>query len=224
MDTKRCSKCKVTKPVDQFSKRRARKGGKGLQSWCKACQKERADNVFDKQAFDARVGCGTKTCTRCKQTLKLGRFHPNSYAKDGFQHYCIDCTRSYSKKVNERRRVDKEFREKDRAQARQRYKDKTPEEKQDAQWRWKLSSFGLTQDQYQQISDKQNGRCAICQQVASVRNGSAQKLCIDHCHVTGVVRGLLCFHCNAALGQFQENPDLLFRAYLYLRRSHVLLS
>jgi hypothetical protein len=54
----------------------------------------------------------------------------------------------------------------------------------------------------------QNGVCAICR--------TAEAAHIDHDHVTGAVRGMLCFRCNAALGQLDDNPDVLVRAARYL--------
>lgn len=57
----------------------------------------------------------------------------------------------------------------------------------------------------------QGGRCAICRRVVA-----SKFLRVDHCHVTGVIRGLLCQRCNPGLGFFQEDPDLLNRALEYL--------
>ncbi|WP_405446330.1 endonuclease domain-containing protein [Streptomyces achromogenes] len=39
---------------------------------------------------------------------------------------------------------------------------------------------------------------------------------VDHCHETGRVRGVLCFSCNAALGQFKDQPDVMRRAAAYV--------
>lgn len=50
--------------------------------------------------------------------------------------------------------------------------------------------------------------CVIC--------GSAGPLVVDHCHKTNKVRGILCNHCNLALGHFKDDTDLLEYARIYL--------
>ena len=51
-------------------------------------------------------------------------------------------------------------------------------------------------------------QCVIC--------GSEEKLVVDHDHVTGQVRGMLCNHCNRGLGHFRDDPLLLEFAAQYL--------
>jgi len=70
--------------------------------------------------------------------------------------------------------------------------------------------YGLTPNQVKEMSDKQNGRCLIC--------GEAKRLVIDHDHVTGKVRGLLCHRCNTCLSE-HENPQWKRAADAYLERS-----
>ena len=51
-------------------------------------------------------------------------------------------------------------------------------------------------------------RCEMC--------GSDWKLCIDHNHETGKVRGVLCGNCNSALGLTKDSPELLRKLATYL--------
>lgn len=74
----------------------------------------------------------------------------------------------------------------------------------------RLAQYGLTEDQFEEMSTAQDGACQICGTVP-------EQLVVDHDHVTGVVRGLLCRPCNAALGIFKDDPDLLRKAIEYLR-------
>lgn len=56
------------------------------------------------------------------------------------------------------------------------------------------------------------GVCEICGRPATER---------DHDHITGRIRGALCGYCNSGIGYMGDNPDLLHRAELYLRRPAV---
>lgn len=55
---------------------------------------------------------------------------------------------------------------------------------------WKHRGIACTVDQYAAMMKAQDGRCAIC------RDAKNYALRVDHCHETGVVRGLLCSRCN----------------------------
>jgi hypothetical protein len=90
--------------------------------------------------------------------------------------------------------------------------------------RYKLKvNFGLTLEQYQEMLERQNGRCAICLQPESgTMHGRPIDLAVDHDHATAAVRQLLCGNCNKGLGNFQDSPDLMRRAALYLENHRVL--
>ena len=64
---------------------------------------------------------------------------------------------------------------------------------------------------------EQGGRCAICGVHHSELNDREHfNLFVDHDHETGIVRGLLCTHCNVGLGHFRDSPNLLAKAIAYL--------
>src|SRR5262249_52903505 len=75
-----------------------------------------------------------------------------------------------------------------------------------------LAQYGLTPADYAAMLKRQGGRCAIC------RERPGHRLYVDHCHVTGRVRGLLCIRCNFAVGLFKDRPDLLRAGAVYLER------
>jgi hypothetical protein len=62
------------------------------------------------------------------------------------------------------------------------------------------------------LAASQDGKCAICKQPER-----RTSLCVDHDHVTGRVRGLLCHRCNIVLGFVNDNPTLLACCGEYLR-------
>lgn len=81
----------------------------------------------------------------------------------------------------------------------------------------KLSKHGLTEQDFWGMVERQHGRCACC---GADFSGDTPP-CVDHCHRTGKVRGLLCRNCNVSLGLVKENLATLaqMRAYLELDRS-----
>lgn len=76
--------------------------------------------------------------------------------------------------------------------------------------------YGLSLEDVDQILFKQNHKCAICG-----KNLVETKRCIDHCHKTKKVRGILCYKCNTALGfveYFLDNPALWSTLFVYLKK------
>lgn len=78
--------------------------------------------------------------------------------------------------------------------------------------RLKLKRYGLTLAQYNAMLEHQHYECAICQRMLA----HPVTPTVDHSHVTGATRGILCRRCNAALGLLEENTDNLERAMEYL--------
>jgi hypothetical protein len=80
--------------------------------------------------------------------------------------------------------------------------------------RWKAAhTYGLTATEYDALYAAAQSRCQICGVHEDDIYGT---LCIDHCHATGRVRGLLCRNCNSALGKFNDDPKMLRAAAEYL--------
>ena len=76
----------------------------------------------------------------------------------------------------------------------------------------RLSRYGLSVEHYQVMLDAQNNKCKICE------HSFDKTPHVDHCHTSGIVRGLLCDKCNVGLGSFKDNPENLEKAANYLRR------
>ena len=85
---------------------------------------------------------------------------------------------------------------------------------------------GLTIEQYRQMFIDQNNLCAICFQpetrIYKYKDNSKgikiAKLCLDHSHITGKVRKLLCHDCNTMIGKARESIITLQSAIDYLKR------
>jgi hypothetical protein len=75
-------------------------------------------------------------------------------------------------------------------------------------------SYGICIERYHEMLEAQDGKCAICKADA--------RLAVDHCHVSGTVRGLLCHKCNRALGLFNDNAESLRAAAAYLESETIL--
>lgn len=73
-------------------------------------------------------------------------------------------------------------------------------------------AYGLSIDDYEKLILEQNGVCAICSRLPNGRN-----LSVDHNHVTGKIRGLLCLPCNTMLGMANDSIDILIKAIEYLK-------
>lgn len=63
---------------------------------------------------------------------------------------------------------------------------------------------------------KQQGKCLLCKTDLSLEGLSGNRAVVDHCHVDGHVRGILCNECNRGLGYFKDNKDTLMNAIKYL--------
>lgn len=78
--------------------------------------------------------------------------------------------------------------------------------------------FKMTEPQYRRLFLKQEGKCGICQKglTHNKTKGSKNYACIDHCHRTNKVRGLLCPACNTRLSGV-EDINWLPKAVLWLK-------
>lgn len=135
---------------------------------------------------------GMKYCKRCKQLRAVTQFAPSKTSSDGLAYKCRPCINAY----------------------------KTPKNRAKQKAKSWLKYYGITPDQYQALFDEQSGVCAICGCSETKRiKGTLTHLSVDHDHVTGAIRGLLCSSCNEGLGRFKDDTVRMERAITYLRRS-----
>lgn len=136
---------------------------------------------------------GLKTCSKCREVKGLAEFGRDRSKWDGLTHACKPCSRAYYLAHHRVKRRE------------------NPERIWENVLRLK---YGITLAQFQELEEAQGGVCAIC----SRRDRRDIRLSVDHDHVTGQVRGLLCQTCNLGLGYFKDSPDFLVSAKNYLLR------
>ena len=140
-----------------------------------------------------------KQCSVCKEEKKLSDFYNNTNSKDGKSYRCKVCDSLARKKY---------YRE----------NECSVEKRRERVRRHRYKKFGITEAEYDEMNAKQGGMCAICGGVDT--RSSSHQLSVDHCHVTGKIRGLLCNNCNRGLGLLGDTLEALEKAVSYLRRAN----
>lgn len=80
--------------------------------------------------------------------------------------------------------------------------------------------YGITTEEYNALSVKQNHKCFICEEAETAvagNSGIKRKLAVDHDHDTKKVRSLLCWRCNGTIGKVKESIELLQKMIDYLK-------
>jgi hypothetical protein len=80
--------------------------------------------------------------------------------------------------------------------------------------KWLIRKYGISLSEYKALLKNQNGRCAICE---TRECATGNRMAVDHDHVTGAVRGILCKACNTGIGGLRDDPKLLLKAINYLK-------
>ena len=149
-----------------------------------------------------------KTCTFCKQLRNLSAFNREPKGRFGVKSVCKLCEKEYRK-----------THKKQHNESLMSWRLRNPEKSKSIELKRK---YGITLDGYNCILRNQNYVCAICkrpEKSRDYRKNKVRDLSVDHCHITGRIRGLLCFDCNTALGKFNENVEIVALACEYLKRS-----
>lgn len=68
-------------------------------------------------------------------------------------------------------------------------------------------SFNITLENYDEMLEQQKGVCAIC----GGKNIEGRRLCVDHDHITGTIRGLLCGFCNNRIGWYERLQEQIHK-------------
>jgi hypothetical protein len=203
-DSRACTKCRLDKPLSEFSK--APRGKYGRKASCKACdaarfQADYVPAVPDEQARRKRYTGrqdGPKTCNRCHVARDRTEFHSGHEGKYGpvLKSICKPC----------------------HAAATREWYSRNSDQSNTNRRRLQLKKdYNLTPEQYEAMVVAQNGVCAICKRPERTkRNGKVMRMSVDHCRETGLIRALLCHSCNRALGLLGDSVEHMRKAIEYL--------
>jgi len=213
MTERTCTMCGQTKPLDQFH--RMATGRDGRRSECAECARERA-----RQSYKPRyTGPVTVTCEFCGAEFR--------YVKTTGQRrmYCSTACKQAAGEAAKKLRAGEAVRvcacgSTDVARVGKPVCPacrKDPRSDGQAKGRRRtLRQYGITEQAWDLMLARQRGRCAICR--TDTPGGRGESWNIDHDHVTGQVRGLLCQRCNLAIGMLGDSPETMRAALRYVER------
>lgn len=212
MQTKICSKCGLEKDISGFHKIKLDQFK--YRATCKECK--RSPSAKQKELRLSLIPDGFKLCTKCNKEKLLSDFYKT---KNKFSSECKTCMINRGKKYYEehpdkKKETDRKYYQTHKEQSytsRKKWRDEHKEEKKILHLK---QNYGITLEQYNQMLEQQNGVCAICGKPEAIKN---RRLAVDHNHKSNKVRGLLCNHCNTALGKFNDNIITLEKAIDYLK-------
>lgn len=157
-----------------------------------------------------------KQCTKCGQVKPLADFYRQAGTAEP-RAACKVCHAAYAAARNQNDGVKR--RKRVRAKWRRRH---DPDLRHRAFANGLRSRYGLSFNQYEAMWVAQNRQCAICGtpvlrgKADGKREAHRRHAVVDHDHRIGRVRGLLCWRCNAGLGNFRDSVDWLKNAAKYL--------
>jgi len=144
-----------------------------------------------------------KSCRVCNIEKPRTDFVRNKAFSSGFDTICLICSRE---KVKQWRKNNPEKRK---------LQLKRESGKDYNHNKHLKATYGISRDVYLEMFNKQNGCCAICNKH---QINFKRRLHVDHNHITGKIRALLCNLCNSMIGTSQEDPEILTNAIKYLEK------
>lgn len=147
---------------------------------------------------------GGKVCPGCQEHKELTQFYKSKSFANGYESYCKKCRNAKYEKYRVRSKEEMARRSRE-------WRAKNPERTRDY---FLKMNYGAEPGTYDSLLAAQNGGCAICKKGET--GGRGKHFRLDHCHTTGIIRGLLCNNCNFGLGHFFDSPELLSAAISYL--------
>ena len=163
----------------------------------------------------ANFTTGLKICSKCRVEQSVASFYPSKDKADGLFSACKACK-------SQKGKLDREARPEFYRAKSAEWAHKNPDRVRAHQARhnaeakrtgyYDLWKYGLTVERKAAFRKAQQNRCIWC-----LQSFSSVKECVDHDHVTGENRGLLCKSCNVAIGHLRDDPAILLRLAAYLQ-------
>lgn len=161
-----------------------------------------------------------KKCRICGEWKPFDDFYRMAGMRDGHRNECKPChlaekKQRYQADPAKYKAMVKRWQQAnaERLNAYRRQLNATPERKRKQRDGYYRRTFGISADEFDAMLGSQGGGCAICGVVPE----RAASLHLDHDHVSGDLRGILCLSCNQGVGKFRDDPALLERAATYVR-------
>ena len=180
-----------------------------------------------------------KKCTKCGKVLPVDDFRVRSGRSGTRQSLCRRCESKASCEyvkihraeiTNKRREYQKQYKKDHKKHLNgiaRKSRRKNPQRHKDYGTKFRDSDFGrnsylkrrygITLEEFDNMKDNQDGKCAICGSISGKINKKNDRLTVDHDHSTGEVRGILCHKCNFGLGHFDDDIERLAMAIAYLK-------
>jgi len=202
---KTCRHCLKVKNLEDFPVEVYNKDGRKTN--CREC-------VQKLKGYKSPIGF--KRCTTCSKEKSVDEFFPSNKNKTGLRARCKECSRkSYPRPINGKQTCKKckieqdvtEFHTHKYCKAGIATTCKTCEI---------IKQYGLSYQEYIELKQKQNFECKICH-----KKEIETKLHVDHNHITGQIRGLLCRNCNVAIGLIREDINICKSIINYLEEYYV---
>jgi hypothetical protein len=158
-----------------------------------------------------------KRCSKCGELKPLDQYYAAKGCRDGLRGDCKACFSArakarYAEKSDEIKAYVKRWQQENADRLNAYRRAHNANRRREIRERHLKRTFGITLVDFDAMLAAQSGGCAICGRQAPENTS----LHVDHDHETGVVRGLLCFTCNGALGMLGESDEFLSRAADYV--------
>lgn len=135
-----------------------------------------------------------KKCYTCSEEKSLKEFNKRSQSKDGYAGSCRNCTKDRQRR----------YYKKTSGYSSRNYHCKT--------------KYGMSLEDRNTIIENQKDTCPICNSKYTYTSSiSKHSPCIDHCHESGSIRGIICSSCNLVLGKVSDDIEVLENMINYLR-------